>query len=306
VTRSETGADGELPSEDERIALQYALHFATIDGNADQASDNAGWFTATTNNSELFIWPIDTQNGYIAIARGLLVRVLDGGHRIGNNLVIRAPLELHMPMGVQLDPEILSASYQGFLGIGQPEQLTQSLRNTTRWLAKSWRNTQDLGWDDRIFMLKTAFEALTGDSSAAGGAEALHWIYGEFKSRRHPTASSTSELLWSPTERRSRIRRWVDRGGRQRSVRLTNLEHWYCSFADARNTIIHEGTIPSLQYIARGSAYEGHYFHTGERLLRETIKILFDASGYPDLWHSSMARAIARALQDLDLSSGDE
>ncbi len=83
---------------------------------------------------------------------------------------------------------------------------------------------------------------------------------------------------------------------------MSNLEHWYCSFADARNKIIHDGVIPPLEYRAKGSTYEGHYFHVGERLLRETIEILFDAAGYPDLWRSSMSRAITRVLRDLDVS----
>jgi hypothetical protein len=306
VVRESTGADGVLPSHDEILALQLALHFATIDGNADQRSDNAGWFTATTNNSELFIWPIDIGGGQIAITRGLLVSVVEGGHRISENLIIRAPLELHMPMGVNLDEEVLHASYQAFLGTGLSNELTLSLRNTTRWIAKAWRNTQDLGWDDRMIMLKTAFEALTTDSSAAGGANALHWIYQEFKELRHPSVLGTQHMLWSPTERRSRIRKWKDRRGREHVDKLTNLEHWYCSFAGARNTIIHDGVIPSLAYEASGSAYQGHYFHVGERLLRETMKILFDGQGYPDLWRTSLARSISRAMDEMGLDPEDD
>lgn len=306
VVDSQTGADGTLPTREEIVAIKLALDFATIDGNADQQSDNAGWFTATTNNSELFIWPIDTASGHVAITRGVLVRILDGGYQIGDDLVIRAPLELHMPMRVNLDADVLGASYEAFMGNGLPAELADTVRHTARWLSKAWRNTQDLDWGDRIIMLKTAFEALTADNTAAGGAEGLHWIYQEFRKLRRPTSQGTDHLLWSPSERRSRIRKWKDRRGVEHVVKLSNIEHWYCSFADARNTIIHEGVIPSLMYRARGSAYEGHYFHVGERLLRETIKILFDGQGYPDLWRTSLARAIVRSMDELNITAEAE
>jgi hypothetical protein len=224
-----------------------------------------------------------------------------GGYQIGRDLVVRAPQELSMPFAVNLDPEVLHASYQGFLQ-GPSHEIRDRLRITNRWLVKAWRNTSDLDWDDRIFMLKTAFEALTGESQAAPGAEALKWIYDEFKRRRHVTSLSTRDLLWSPTERRCRIRRWTDRTtGKEKEAKLTNLEHWYCAFADARNTIVHEGIIPPLVYRAKGSAYEGHFFHVGERLLRETIKVLFDEHGYPDLWRTTLSRAISRGLERLGI-----
>ncbi len=230
--------------------------------------------------------------------------VLEGGYRIGESLIIRAPLELRMPMG-KLRRRCSEPATKRSSSCGLSDELTQSLRNTNRWLAKAWRNTRDWLGRQKI-MLKTAFEALTTDSSAAGGAEASALIYQEFKELRNPSTIGTEHMLWSPTERRSRIRRWKDRHNNEHTAKLTNLEHWYCSFADVIKSMIHEGVIPSLNYKVSGSAYEGHYFHVGERLLRETIKILFDGRGYPDLWRTSLARAIVRAMDQQGSGPGED
>ena len=53
------------------------------------------------------------------------------------------------------------------------------------------------------------------------------------------------------------------------------------SFADTRNSIIHEGAELTGGYEVTGSAYEGPWIHTGERLLRESIKVWLRSFGHP-------------------------
>ena len=57
-------------------------------------------------------------------------------------------------------------------------------------------------------------------------------------------------------------------------MQATGLERWFMSFADARNTIIHQGVVPSLVYTnASNAEYEGPLVFNAEFLLRAIIKV---------------------------------
>ena len=72
------------------------------------------------------------------------------------------------------------------------------------------------------------------------------------------------------------------------------------SFADARNTIIHQGVVPSLVYNAANANYNGHFVFTAEYLLRAVVKVSLTQFGYPDLWRSPSWRAVKAACADLE------
>jgi hypothetical protein len=75
LARDVSGADGELPPEAMRDALQAAIHFATIDANPAWSGANATsswdtWRTATSDNSELFFWPLEDEGRWFTVRRG--------------------------------------------------------------------------------------------------------------------------------------------------------------------------------------------------------------------------------------------
>lgn len=61
----------------------------------------------------------------------------------------------------------------------------------------------------------------------------------------------------------------------------SELEDWFATLGTARNEIIHEGTLRTVEYLPPTerplSRYVGQLFWTADRLLRETIKALLGA-----------------------------
>jgi hypothetical protein len=66
------------------------------------------------------------------------------------------------------------------------------------------------------------------------------------------------------------------------------------SFGKARNHIIHGESSPTLHYDQKDSAYNGPFFWTAERLLREALVVTLGEFGYNELWRSHLYRAIQR------------
>ena len=53
----------------------------------------------TADNAELYLWPIDLEQGHITLSTGYLVMKTIAGYRIDDpKLVLRPPLDLHMPI----------------------------------------------------------------------------------------------------------------------------------------------------------------------------------------------------------------
>ena len=63
-------------------------------------------------------------------------------------------------------------------------------------------------------------------------------------------------------------------------AQITDLDHWFMDFADARNKIIHEGLEPPLIYSGLNTAYKGHFVFTAEFLLRAVVKVSLMQFGY--------------------------
>ena len=100
--------NGQRPSCNEFTALELSFVFAFIDKNPKDFDQ--GWGAVTADNAELHLWPIDVEHGNITLSTGYLVKVNSGGYRISNpELVLRPPLDLHLPMGAPSpDPLVLT------------------------------------------------------------------------------------------------------------------------------------------------------------------------------------------------------
>ena len=91
-------------------------------------------------------------------------------------------------------------------------------------------------------MLRTGFEALVGDCDTTDkAARLLSGIYDQLGSNPETSAISTAHLLWSPDEETNLTFAWMTRSGKPRQAQLTPLEHWFRSFSEERNNIVHRG-----------------------------------------------------------------
>lgn len=268
IAHATRGVDGRMPRRAEWRALQQAIDFAVLNSNPYVVRGD-GSAVSTSDNSEVFVWPIDVASRRLATRYGLLVRVTTGGLVIGPQLKIAAPPDMHMPFNsIRIEsPEFVDVLYKVLARHASPKHL--SIATAIHWLAKAWRNSESVNWDDRMVMLKTAFEALTGSSKTHIAAAYLRALFeGSKMSKRE-----AKEFLWKPTEKPNRIFPWTDRRGRVNNDSVTPLEHWFRSFGEARNEIIHEGVSAQQTYRAKRSPYNGPYFFVAQRVLREAIRV---------------------------------
>ena len=111
--------DGDRPSDEELRALELALAFGFLDANPTQGPDDRqeAWGVVTAENVELFLWPIDLEQGCVSLKTGFLVHVNTGGFTLDNpRLVLTPPLDLHMPMRAPSpEPLILTGIYETVL-----------------------------------------------------------------------------------------------------------------------------------------------------------------------------------------------
>lgn len=288
--------DGQLPAPGEIEALEAAIAFAFLDENPRHTleTERHGWNVLTADNTEPFFWPIDVEAGYVTVTSGLMVRTVSGGFQIGDaQLVIKPPLDLHLPLGSKTaDALSLEAVYTTVLSsLQQPgaNPTADRIKTAIGWLAKAWRNTATVHFPERVVCLKTGFEAMTGTSDNYQSAKRLRQLF-EALSDTSPTDSKL--LVWSPDERP--VHTW-------KKWQVTGLQHWFMSFSDARNTIIHQGVVPPLTYTNPSNPeYEGPLVFTAEFLLRAVMKVSLAQCGYPDLWRSSTWRAVKAAYDELE------
>lgn len=279
------GVTGERPTPGESVALQAALDFAFLDlCPKDQRASNAMLSLWTSDNTELFQWPIDITEGYVSFQYGGVAVTWDGGYRIQEDLVIPAPIELFVPLHPgSPDERLLEAIYAIVLSSTTAPRRHPSRQVATAisWLSKAWKNTKSITVPDRIVYLKTGFEALMDESSVWGGAEAVRRLHERVLANE--SLDRTQGLLWSNTE--TERFSWPDGEGVDRSV--TDLQLWMKVFGSARNDIIHGGVSPSFIF-EHHTAYDGHLFFIGQQLLRESIKLVATELGYQDLWRDQV------------------
>ena len=290
--------NGEAPSREEVSALELALVFAFVDRNPRGGRETpieVSWMV-TADNAELYEWPIDVEEGRVALNTGYLVETKIGGYKISDpELALKPPLDLHMPKSAPSpDPLVLTGVYETVLqSLRSPGESLPAdrVRVAVEWFAKAWHNTRTVEWPERLVYLKTAFEAVTGYSDH----ESAHELRRIFEELRDTAVVADSEILvWSPEEKPGQIRCGADKCDRL----ITYLEAWFKEFGDARNTIIHEGQVPKLMYSGPSPAYNGHFFFTAEFMLRGVIKVLLSKLGYDNVWRLELWRTINATLEE--------
>ena len=285
--------DGKAPLPEEVKALGLSLVFAFVDKNPRGRPEGSceGWAMVTADNAELCEWAIDLERERITLSTGYLVKMNIAGKISNPKLVLKPPLDLHMPMFLPSPaPLVLTGIYETVLrSLRSPGQklTADRVRVAVEWFAKAWLNTATVHYPERLVYLKTAFEALTGTSTNWKSACKLREI---FEALPHTTEGDSEVLVWSPEEKPVHTRNWDDKNGHH-SALITDLEHWFMAFGKARNTIIHEGQVPELKYKGPklmckdpNPAYDGHFVFTAEFLLRVAIKVLLSKLGYDDAW----------------------
>lgn len=295
LCRRDRQIDGALPEGAECEALQSAISLAFLDENPRRTQTNRheSWKVITADNTDLFVWPIDLEAGWVTVSTGFMVRTLGGGYRLTDpDLLIRPPLDLSFTRGSQSAfAGTLDAVYRTVLGsLRTPGESPHAdrLRAAIRWFEKAWRNTATVHFPERLVFLKTGFEALTGTGNSRKSAQALREL---FESLPGTTAKDSERLVWSPEEKPLH-ERVSERKGKRHSELLTDLEQWFMVFAHARNRIVHEGAVPEFDYHAANLAYAGHLVFTAEFLFRAAIKASLEGLGFPHLWREELARVI--------------
>lgn len=300
VAHADRGIDGKPLNRATRDALQGALDFVVLDvaqrwGENNSRGTMSAFLALTSDNTEVFLWPVDSEGRWFAVDTGLLVGTLSGGHSIDNPAdVIACPVEVRIPSrAATADEGVATALYEALLEAdpatgSERSALAGRLTTALRWWARAHRNTRSITWEDRIVMLKTAFEALIDQSRAWPGALRLReW----FETR----VEEQGELYWSPDEVAIHT---VRLQGSDRS--LTPLEHWFVQFCFLRNAIVHEGKhiTPATESYSEPGPYAGPFFHRADEVFRQAVKVALVDFGVPNLWHSELSRTIARALAD--------
>lgn len=291
VAREASGVDGVPPTMEEQRALGTTIAYATIDANPYWGPGSQAWNVATTDNADMWVQPLDVEEGGVTFERGGRVRIQSAGHRFrGQGFSVPPPLELHLPSPVTLDGELLMASYQVLRGtFTEHGARAARLEVAMRWLVKSWLNSASIAESDRLVFLKIASEALTGQTRKSRRAAAqLRRIF-EGALAQEGDGFGIEELLWDPDEP------CFPRDG----CSLTALEHWYMALADARNKAVHGAPSVPLTYEQSGSSYVGPFAEVGDRVLREAINVELGACGYPAVWRRGFSRGSFKALQYL-------
>lgn len=300
LVRRGSGADGAPVEADEYETLQLVIGFATIDQNPYWSPDGAyeGWKVATSDNADLWMQPLDLEEGAIAIGRGGRVQATVGGGRLADDgFEIRAPLELHMPFGVSLDDEVLAAAHAVLASPSAEYRAAgRRLRVAIRWLLRSWHNTPSLSGPDRLVALKIASEALTGMDKSLRAAQAIEALFGGAREQLGGDLG-VDDLLWRPDGPEFE-RTWVS-GGQSKTESVPELIHWYMAFAESRNAIVHGEERPGLSYAQPGSSYEGPFVEIADRVVREAILIQLGECGYPAVWRKGLTRASFHAFEHL-------
>jgi len=293
VISAKHGANGTIPNATEGAGLQLAANFSAIDELMSSSGDKQ-LRMVTTDNTELQIWPI-LESGFVAYPTGLLLQTKHGGWELDRpGWTIPCPLELNIPLeSVRLDMHVAQALYDIVINVSKSQD-PNILRLVTAigWWTKVWRNSVSITWSDRVVFLKTAFEALLDTSSTPEAAKKLKTL---FEDGEKHASTKIEGFLWTSTETASRI--YVFNRPPHKSVTATDLEHWFLTFGEKRNDVIHNGALARLDYTEKDSAYSGNVVLVGERVFREAVKMQLEMLGYSDLWQSGLNRAIHEAHQ---------
>lgn len=295
--------DGTLPPDTEIEALQAAIGFAVLDLNVPPHDNNWAEYTRTTDNVELFFWPINVDSDHVVVARGLMVRELGAFSNKEGQYAIRPPLDLRMPVLAPWPPQTdcLEAIYRTvLLSLQQPgtNRVADQIRVAVSWFLKAWRNTATLHFSERLVFLKTAFEALLDASAGYKGSTRLRRLF-EALGITQAAHGEAEGLMWSPAEQPIHCHTYQG-DGQTRTVQVTDLQQWFLAFAKARNAVIHDGELNQLSFVSANPTYDGPFIWTAERLLRVAVKVKLGEAGFPGVWHSGGWRIVRAACAELE------
>lgn len=107
---------GSFPQDHEYVAVQQALNFGVLDANPkwEPEADNLGWFTFTSDNSEMRLWEIRPDTDLVVFHSGSMVQLTTMGRGIEDeDFTVPALLELRMPFTTASpDEELVAAVYE--------------------------------------------------------------------------------------------------------------------------------------------------------------------------------------------------
>jgi hypothetical protein len=286
------GFDGSIPSDHEIVAIRAAVTFAVLDANdrlrlTEPDDGNTAAVMATMENADLFIQPISEDDGGITHRRGgALKSNVVGGLKIGGDPPPLADAVEPIRMPVPASRKLARAIFDAVLlnDYDKPQPNLRRIGVAIEWHASALANAPAVTMSQRLIALKTAFEALFDESNSRKCARKLRRLF-EDVTRHHRDLLPWTGLLWRPDEKEY-LWRWFWRKGDCRGVRRdgdfrciearSEIEDWFMTLADARNDVIHRGLVTQHEYLPPQerpqSAYVGHLFWVGERVLREAIK----------------------------------
>jgi hypothetical protein len=281
-------------------ALQQAITFAALAGNPRPSRQRRFGSVVTTDNTQIHGFTLNPERRWAAYRRGsMMLSTLSGGWQIGEDFVLPQPLDVSLHTLPRIEEDILAGAYKVTSGAvdSVDARLAGRIRAAIDWLSQAWQNTPAIRPADRVVMLKTGFESLTGQSDNWEGAKKLRRLFETLTAKGEWSITQREArelgLLWSPRERERHTIRF---DGRRPDVIATRLQHWFVSFGRTRNRVVHDGEIPDLRYPARRSPYSGHFVWTAEWLLRNGVLIAMEQLGLEDLWRSDTYRIIKRTI----------
>jgi hypothetical protein len=292
VQRTETERDSDAEREHERHALQAAVAFGVADSNAHDGNeidwDAPSRSVATAEIASFFVGEVAAlDNGTFARMKGgALNRRTVGGGTVHDDFVIVLPPEgLVTIPELKLDGELLEAVYQVTLAGWSDDSLktNREVVSALHWHSRSWENSPLHTMPDILVQLKTAIEALSGQSGTAAGIPVLESIY-----RAVAGTLGASQYLWQESAPRTA------RMFKGKTTTHSAFASWYWNLAQTRNAIVHDTESPVMDYVEAGSPFEGNIFRVAERVTRELIKIRLAQLGYPESCLNMTNRGVLR------------
>ncbi|RAX15994.1 hypothetical protein DC347_15620 [Pseudarthrobacter sp. AG30] len=205
-------------------------------------------------------------------------------------VIVPAPEGLVSIPDLELDHRLLDAVYRVSLEALSDDSLKihRQVWAALHWHSRAWENSPPHTMTDILVQLKTAIEALSGNSGTAQGIKVLEEIYSSVKG-----SIGADEFLWRDSSLS------FPRKFKGRTDMYSAFGHWYWYLADTRNTIVHDTELPVMEHVAEGSPFHGNLFRVAERVTRELIKIRLAQLGHPEAAMSSMSRRHLSGAQRL-------
>lgn len=269
------GFDGSRPDDADAVAIAAAVAFAALDANDLIPAHFRPRQLASTENTELFLQPLDDKGRIVHVRGGLIRRESVFNWPLGEEPPPFGEALVPLEGPVSASPKLATSFYNA---VRNKSGDGPSIAVAAEWHRSAMANPFAVTMQQRLIALKTAFEALFHEDKSHLCAKLLRRRF-ETVAAGHFHLLPSRALLWSPDERTDLVRTWKRPDGNVGGTgRRTELEDWFMTLADARNEVIHKGTLSTRGYAPPPerplSRYVGHLLYVGERVLRETIKAM--------------------------------